>query len=55
MFTTIRAFALGVSVAAALAGGAVQAQTANPLQLKLCDRRGKVPGDLHPHPAKRAP
>jgi tetratricopeptide (TPR) repeat protein len=46
MFTTIRAVALGVSVAAALSCGAAQAQTADPQQMKLCDGRGNVPDDV---------
>ena len=46
MFTTIRAVALGVSVAAALSCGAAQAQTADPQQVKLCDGRGNVPDDV---------
>ncbi|MDP2331990.1 MAG: tetratricopeptide repeat protein [Reyranella sp.] len=46
MFATIRAIALGVSVAAAFSGGPAQAQTADPLQLKLCDGRGNVPDDV---------
>lgn len=46
MFTTIRAVALGVSVAAALSCGAAQAQTVDPQQVKLCDGRGNVPDDV---------
>lgn len=46
MFTTIRAVALGVSVAAAFSGGLAQAQTVDPQQLKLCDGRGNVPDDV---------
>lgn len=46
MFTTIRAVALSVSVAAALLFGAAQAQTADPQQVKLCDGRGNVPDDV---------
>ncbi|MDP1965252.1 MAG: tetratricopeptide repeat protein [Reyranella sp.] len=46
MFATIRAIALGVSVAAVFSGGLAQAQTADPQQLKLCDGRGNVPDDV---------
>lgn len=50
MFTTIRAVAVGVAVAAALSGGLAgspaQAQPADPQQLKLCDGRGNVPDDV---------
>ena len=47
MFTTIRAIAVGVSVAAAaLSIGTAQAQTVDPLQMKLCDGRGRVPDDV---------
>ena len=48
MFTIVRAVALGVSIAAAVAfsSGAAQAQTADPQQMKLCDGRGNVPDDV---------
>jgi tetratricopeptide (TPR) repeat protein len=46
MFATVRAIALGVSVAAALSGSAAHAQTADPQQLRLCDGRGNVPDEV---------
>ena len=47
MFTTIRAVAVGISVAAAaLSVGPVQAQTVDSLQMQWCDGRGRVPDDV---------
>jgi len=48
MFATIRTIAAGFSivVVAAFSGDPVQAQTADPQQLKLCDGRGNVPDDV---------
>lgn len=43
---TIRAVLCGVLVAAALSSGPLHAQTADPLQMRLCDGRGNVPDDV---------
>ena len=46
MFSTIRAVAVGVAVAAALSGGLAQAQPAHSRLEEWCDGRGHMPDDL---------
>jgi tetratricopeptide (TPR) repeat protein len=47
MFATVRALAAGFSiVVVALPAGRAHAQTADALQMKMCDGRGQVPDDV---------